>query len=83
MCCLKTTFPWGIITQKKLALKLSGQYGYSLYQNKPISEIMDRCFLSVDYKVPISEVSTKAMSRPNHNLYDFIVVTEMINTLEQ
>ncbi len=68
--------PVGIITQEKLAFKLSGQYGYTLHQNKPISEIMDTGFLSIDSKTPVSEVSTLAMSRPNHKLYDFIVVTE-------
>lgn len=66
----------GIITQEKLAFKLSGQYGYTLYQNKPISDIMDRTFLSVDYKTSVSEVSKLSMARPNHKLYDFIVVTE-------
>lgn len=68
--------PVGIITQEKLAFKLSGQYGYTLHQNKPISDIMDRNFLAIDSKTSVSEVSTLAMSRPNHNLYDFIVVTD-------
>lgn len=55
---------------------MSGHFGYSLYQNKPISEIMDRSFLSVDYQTPVSIVSFIAMSRPIEKLYDFIVVTE-------
>lgn len=76
LCVVKNEIPVGIITQEKLAFKLSGQYGYTLYQNKPISEIMDQNFLSVDYKTPVSEVSTLSMTRPNHKLYDFIVVTE-------
>lgn len=76
ICIVKDELPVGIITQEKLAFKLSGQYGYSLHQNKRISEIMDTNFLSVDCKTPISEVSKLAMARPNHKLYDFIVVTE-------
>jgi len=68
--------PVGIITQEKLALKLSGHFGFSLYQNKPISQVMDKNFLSVDYRTPLSIVSLMAMSRPYDKLYDFIVVTE-------
>ncbi|MDW5298765.1 MAG: GGDEF domain-containing protein [Sedimentibacter sp.] len=76
LCVVADGVPIGIVTQEKLALKLSGRYGYTLYQNKTISEIMDKNFLSVDYKTPISEVSSIAMSRPINKLYDFIVVTE-------
>lgn len=68
--------PIGIITKEKLALSLSGQYGFTLYQNKPISVIMDKEFLSVDCETPVNVVSSLAMARPNGKLYDFIVVTE-------
>ena len=37
---------------------------------------MDKDFLSVDYKTPVSVVSSMAMLRENDKLYDFIVVTE-------
>ncbi len=76
LCIIENEHPLGIITYEKLALKMSGNYGYSLYYNKPISEIMDRGFLSVDYQTSVSMVSYMAMSRPNDKLYDFIVVTE-------
>ncbi|HHV09222.1 MAG TPA: GGDEF domain-containing protein [Clostridiales bacterium] len=73
---VENEMPLGIITREKLALKMSGHYGYSLYQNKPIADLMDRDFLAVDYQTPINVVSYLAMSRPNDKLYDFIVVTE-------
>jgi EAL domain-containing protein (putative c-di-GMP-specific phosphodiesterase class I)/GGDEF domain-containing protein len=76
LCVVENEKPLGIITYEKLALKMSGHFGYSLYQNKPISDLMDRSFLSVDYQTPINIVSYLAMSRPNGKLYDFIVVTE-------
>ncbi|MHB1393980.1 MAG: EAL domain-containing protein [Clostridia bacterium] len=76
LCVIENDAPVGIVTQEKLALKLSGHYGFALYQNKTISQIMDRNFLSVDYKTPVSVVSSLALSRPNDKLYDFIVVTE-------
>lgn len=76
LCIVDNEVPAGIITYEKLALKMSGHYGYSLNQNKPISELMDRSFLSIDHQTPINIVSYLAMSRPNGQLYDFIVVTE-------
>ena len=76
LCVIKNEVPIGIVTSEKLALKLSGHYGFSLNQNKKISHIMDKNFLSVDYKTPVSIVSSMAMSRENDKLYDFIVVTE-------
>ncbi len=76
LCVVEDGVPLGIITYEKLALKMSGHYGYSLYQNKPISEIMCRDFLAVDSLTSISTVSYQAMSRMKEYLYDFIVVTE-------
>lgn len=68
--------PVGIITNKSLALTLSGRYGFRLYQDKPISKIMDREFLTVDCNMPISLVAELAMDRPQDKLYDFVVVTK-------
>ncbi|WFA08355.1 bifunctional diguanylate cyclase/phosphodiesterase [Tissierella sp. Yu-01] len=76
LCILDNELPVGIITRESLSSKLSGQYGFALHQNKPISHIMDENFLSVDYKTCISTVSTMAMDRSYDKLYDFIVVTE-------
>lgn len=76
ICVTENELPVGIITQEKLIFHLSGYYGFSLYQNKPISRLMDLNFLSVDYKTPVSLVSSMAMSRSNDKLYDFIVITE-------
>lgn len=66
----------GILTKSNLTLKLSGRFGFSLYQNHPVSLVMDTDFISVDYRTPINEVSKVAMSRPQEKLYDFIVVTK-------
>lgn len=76
VCVIENEVPVGVVTQEKLAIKLSGHYGFSLNQKKSISEIMDKDFLSVDYKIPINIVANMAMSRPSSKLYDFIVVTE-------
>ena len=74
LCVIESKIPVGIVTKERLALKLSGQYGFALYQNKPISHIMERDFMSVDCKTPVNTVSSVAMSREQEKLYDFIVV---------
>jgi EAL domain-containing protein (putative c-di-GMP-specific phosphodiesterase class I)/CBS domain-containing protein len=76
LCVTENETPVGIVTREKLALKLSGHYGFSLNKNKKISKIMDKGFLCVDYKTPVSIVSYMAMERESDKLYDFIVVTE-------
>lgn len=74
LCVIEDGVPVGTVTKEKLALKLSGQFGFALYQNKPISHIMDRNFLAVDCKTSVKTVSSSAMSREQDKLYDFIVV---------
>ncbi len=74
LCITENNIPVGTITKEKLALKLSGQYGFALYQKKTISHVMDKDFLSVDCKTSINTVSSAAMSRDQDKLYDFIVV---------
>ena len=76
LCVVDNSIPIGIITKENLTLTLSGQYGFTLHQNKSISTIMDQDFLSVDNETPINVVSLLAMARANEKLYDFIVVTE-------
>ncbi|MCO7125861.1 GGDEF domain-containing protein [Sporolactobacillus shoreicorticis] len=76
LCVLDHHKVIGIITRSQLTMQVSGRFGFSLYQNQPISILMDRDFISVDYRTPINEVSKLAMSRPQDKLYDFIVVTK-------
>jgi len=76
LCVVENEVPVGIVTKENIAYQLSGYYGFTLNQHKQISCIMDKGFLSVDHKTPISIVSSIAMSRANDKLYDFIVVTK-------
>ena len=66
----------GVITKNELYKCISGLYGYHLYKEKPISSIMDREFLTVDYQTTTTIVSKKAMQRDMHKIYDFITVTK-------
>lgn len=69
----------GIITKEKLLIKLSGQHGFALNQNKSILFIMDTDFLKVEYNTSVSIVSSMAMAREHDKIYDFIVVTKNNN----
>ncbi len=75
-CVVDNGEPLGIIVPEKLSLKLSGQYGFTLYYNKEITKIMDRDFLKVDINLSVNEVANLAMSRNKDKLYDLVVVTE-------
>ncbi len=66
----------GVVTKTRINLMMSGQYGYSLHARRPISHVMDREALVVDFTTPIDIVTNLAMSRPNDSLYDFIIVTK-------
>ncbi|EST11427.1 GGDEF domain-containing protein [Sporolactobacillus laevolacticus] len=75
-CVVKDGRVKGIVTKLHVTLNISGRYGFSLYQHQPIAQLMDSDFISVDYRMPINEVSKIAMSRAQEKLYDFIVVTK-------
>lgn len=75
MCIVQGDKVLGIITRENLILKVSGRYGFSLYQRKEITAIMDQDYLEVDYHTPINTVSYLAMERENNKIYDMIVVT--------
>ena len=66
----------GVITKNKLYKTISGLYGYPLYKAKPISSIMDKKFLTVDYETTLSIVSKKAMQRVMDKIYNFVTITK-------
>lgn len=66
----------GVITTKGLYKYISGLYGYTLFSNKPITRIMSKDYLSVDYKTTIDVVVKTAMNRDYDKIYDFITITK-------
>lgn len=73
-CVVEEDQVLGIITKNEMYKSLSGQYGYSLYGKKPVKEIANTSFLSVDFQMTIDIVSKKAMAREDEQLYDLIVI---------
>ncbi len=74
-CVVKDQLPIGVITRNALYKRISGQYGYILYANKPVRNIMDTNFMEVDCLATIDVVGKNAMQRDFDKIYDFIVVT--------
>lgn len=72
---LKQQQPVGLIMRERLFQQLAGQYGVSLYWNRPIRQLMDPYPLIVEETVPIEQVSQMAMSRDKAKLYDLVVIT--------
>ena len=75
-CITEDEFVTGAITRDRLYSNLSSQYGFSLYYNKPVKEVMSREFMSVDYETPVDLVAKIAMQRKTDQLYEFITVTK-------
>ncbi|MCZ8511913.1 EAL and GGDEF domain-containing protein [Paenibacillus filicis] len=67
--------PVGLIMRDRLFQQLAGQYGFSLFWNRPIEQIMDAKPLIVDESTPVEHVSQLATSREISNLYDLVVIT--------
>lgn len=74
-CVVEDEAPIGVITRNALYKKISGQYGYILYANKPVRNIMDGDFMQVDWQTTIDVVGKNAMQRDFDKIYDFIVIT--------
>jgi CBS domain-containing protein len=75
-CITENNSVVGVITRNGLFKTVSRQYGYNLYSNKPISAVMSREFLGVDFRESVESVSKKAMQRDAEKIYDFITVTK-------
>ncbi|MFE3576086.1 GGDEF domain-containing protein [Lysinibacillus sp. NPDC059133] len=67
--------PIGHITRTHFYQKIGTRYGYNLFIGRHNQLIMKENPLIVDRNIPITEVSTLAMSRPPEDLYDDVVVT--------
>jgi diguanylate cyclase (GGDEF)-like protein/PAS domain S-box-containing protein len=67
--------PVGLVMKNSLNQQLSGQYGVSLYYNRPIAMVMDSAPLIVEADSSLDKVSVCLQSRPADKLYDLIVVS--------
>jgi len=68
--------PVGLVMRDKLFNQLASQFGFAIYNERPISLVMDRQPLIVEDDTPVELVSQTALSRPNQKVYDSIIVTK-------
>lgn len=66
----------GILTRSSILECFGGKFGYDLHARKPVSHLMNRDFLMLDYSTPIEVVSKMALARPIDSLYNAVVVTQ-------
>lgn len=66
----------GLVMKNNFFTRLGTQYGYALYCNRPVTLVMQKDMLVVDYSTTLSEVSRQAMMRDEDKLYDYVLVTK-------
>lgn len=76
VCIIEDEKPVGSVMNSTLDSVMAAQYGFSVFSRRPISLIMDRDPLIVDYNTPINHVSKCAMSRVDSKVYDCVIVTK-------
>ncbi|MGO9834910.1 MAG: bifunctional diguanylate cyclase/phosphodiesterase [Polyangiaceae bacterium] len=64
----------GLIMRHRFLATIAGAFGYALYGDREIREIMDTQPLRVDASATIEFVSRLATARPETSRYDFILV---------
>ena len=67
--------PVGLAMRDKFFSILGQKYGYSLYNNRPISHLMNADPLIVNINTPLEEVAMLAMQRNEESIYDHILVS--------
>ncbi|MCE5284951.1 MAG: GGDEF domain-containing protein, partial [Pelosinus sp.] len=68
--------PVGLLMKDTFLTYLATQYGLAVYMNRPVSLLMNRNPLIVDYYTPLEQVSKLAVAREEAHLYDYIIVTK-------
>lgn len=68
--------PVGIIKRSRLLLKLSKPFGRDLYLKKPISQILDENFISVERHTRLEKVSQQVTQRNRSHLEEDFIITE-------
>jgi GGDEF domain-containing protein len=66
----------GLIMREAFYNRLGSKYGYALFQEAALREVMNRQPLIVASDTPIEQVSLLAMARSEANLYDYVLVEE-------
>lgn len=75
-CIVNNNFPVGLVMRHDLDSALATQYGVAVFSRRPISLVMNKEPLIVDFYDTVNQVSKAAMERCNEYLYDYVIVTK-------
>lgn len=68
--------PIGLLKRTEFLVRLADKFGRPLYENRPVSELMDAAPLVVDEEVPIEQLYQMLVSDQRQALQEGFVVTE-------
>lgn len=68
--------PMGLLTRQYFYAALSGRYGFSVFQKRPIDTVARREFLVVEEGTDLRMLGKLAMGRSEEELYDPVVVVD-------
>lgn len=71
--------PVGLVMRDKLFYRLGSRFGYNLYMEKSIEDVMDSSPLVVDYNQSVFDVSRRVTARLQEDIYDSVIVTKNNN----
>lgn len=75
-CIVEDNIPVGLVMKHTLDSMLATQYGLVIFSKRPVSLIMDRTALIVDYNTDINKTAKLAMERAADKIYDYVIVTK-------
>lgn len=75
-CIVENNIPVGLVMKHTLDSMLATQYGLVIFSKRPVSLIMDRNALVVDYNTDVNKTAKLAMERSADKLYDYVIVTK-------
>ena len=68
--------PCGLVMRNKMIRRLGSRFGASLYNDKPISRLMDTRPIIADASMPLQELLDLALGREESTLYDCVIVVD-------
>lgn len=68
--------PLGIVTRQHFYRVTGGPFGYSLFQRRPVEDVLKSEPLMVEQNVPVIDLARMAMGRRSEDVYDPVVVLD-------
>jgi len=68
--------PVGLVTRRRLLLRLARGFGQELYARKPVTRVAVSDPLLVDEALPVAEALSLALARPADAVYDEVIVVD-------